>query len=171
MNFSDYFKKQLCLHPSIQPQDVTKLCYQAAFGAEHLLLDTEKARLYFYREYTDTPANHQLPLYEQISKHVCRINLAAWKAQALPPDALFEKFTASAQISVGSKELFLEYLATAEQIILQGIPHFTPDDWTTFLTAYKENGMPAVHHSEAYRLAEHPAYRIIRLELLPTELL
>ena len=39
MNFSDHLKKQLSLHPSMQPQDIVKLCYQAAFGAEPLLPD------------------------------------------------------------------------------------------------------------------------------------
>ena len=35
------------------------------------------------------------------------------------------------------------------------------------MTAYGEAGMPAVHHSEAYREAERPAYRVIRRALLP----
>ena len=40
------------------------------------------------------------------------------------------------------------------------------EEWKEFLTAYRSAGMPAVHHSEEYRIAEKPAYRIVRVELL-----
>ena len=50
MEFEVYLKQQLALHPSMQPQDVVKLCYQAAHGAEHLLSDIKAAEKYFYQE-------------------------------------------------------------------------------------------------------------------------
>ena len=47
MNFTAYVEEHLHLHPSTQPRDVIKQCYQAARGAEHLLMDTARARAYF----------------------------------------------------------------------------------------------------------------------------
>ena len=49
--FKDYLQEQVCLHPTMQPQDVVKMCYQAAFGAEHLLADKEAAFTWLKREY------------------------------------------------------------------------------------------------------------------------
>ena len=79
MDFTTCLREQLRLHPAIQPQDVIKLCYQAARGAEHLLADTTRARAYFDQEYAATPADAARPLFEPISENVARVNLAAWK--------------------------------------------------------------------------------------------
>ena len=43
MNFRDCLIAQFAAHPSAAPQDAVKQCYQAAFGAEHLLTDTSLA--------------------------------------------------------------------------------------------------------------------------------
>ena len=162
MEFEVYLKQQLQLHPSMQPQDAVKLCYQAALGAEHLLTDFDAAEKYFTEEYAAvTPA--ALPLFEEISPEVCRVNLAAWKAKGLPAEWLFRMFTASVRVQRGTRELFKEYLATAEKVLPLA-------DWQTYLDAYKAAGMPTVHHSDAYRAAEHPAYRIVDrrfVKLLP----
>ncbi len=165
MTFTDYLTEQWKLHPSIQPQDIIKLCYQAAFGAEHLLLDTDRAKAYFIQEWENTPADSSQPLYETISEYVCRINLASWKAKGRSPEALFAKFALSAAVATGSKELFEEYLSDAESFVLNNYI-FPLKDWADFLTEYKKIGSPAVHHSESYRQSEHPAYRIIRKEYL-----
>ena len=47
MEFRDYLTMQMNMHPSIQPQDIVKMCYQATFGAEHLLSDEDNAKRYF----------------------------------------------------------------------------------------------------------------------------
>ena len=162
MKFANYLKEQYKLHPSMQPQDAVKLCYQAALGAEHLLTDFDAAEKYFTAEYASVEAAEQ-PLYEEISPEVCRVNLAAWKSAKLPGEWLFHMFTASVREQRGSRELFKEYLAVAEKTLPLA-------DWQTYLDAYKAAGMPTVHHSDAYRAAEHPAYRIVDrrfVKLLP----
>jgi hypothetical protein len=80
MSFEAFLREQMKKHPSMQPQDVVKMCYQAAFGAEHLLLDLDVAKSYHEKEYAEVVATKD-ELYEQISDTVCRINLSAWKAQ------------------------------------------------------------------------------------------
>lgn len=53
MSFGFYFDEQLKNHPSMQLSDAVKLCYQAAFGAEHLLSNTDRARAYLMAEFDD----------------------------------------------------------------------------------------------------------------------
>ena len=179
MEFTYYLTEQLQTHPATQPQDIVKQCYQAAFGAEHLLSDPDQARNYLAHEFQSTAASAQLPLYEAISDHVCRVNLAAWKHRNLPMEWLFRMFAASASATSQpgpttpdkadrehSRAQFLSYLDTAEAMILQGqLPvSFSAEDWLNYLAAYKKDGMTAVHHSEAYRQAEAPAYRILQAQ-------
>ncbi len=165
MSITPYLTKQLQKHPSMMPKDVIKLCYQAAHGAEHLLADPERARRYLEAEYASVAAAEG-ELYEPISDDVCRINLAVWKAQELPVDRLFELFAASCKITLDADAIFADYLAEADALIGQADAAFSRGDWEDFLATYRQAGMPALHHSEAYRTAEHPAYRIVRRELL-----
>ena len=155
MDFTTCLREQLRLHPSMQPRDVIKLCYQAARGAEHLLADTTRARAYFDQEYTATPADASLPIFEPISPDVARVNIAAWKAAALPAEWLFRMFVHTASVPMGGAELLETYIAEASAIV-SDLP-----GWEEALSAWREAGMPAVHHTEAYRAGEHPAYRIV----------
>lgn len=172
MDFGFYLKEQFRLHPSMQPQDVVKQCYQAAHGAEHMLLNIEKAKAYFYEEYEATPASFIVPLYEPISEDMCRVNIAAWKARNLAPEDLFELFKASTHVSasIGDKSAFNNCIKPAEQLIKHGKAPFTFEEWQAYYEEYKLSGMPVVHHSEAYRLAERPAYRIVLKSLLHTDI-
>lgn len=191
MNIEKFIMAQINLHPSVQPQDIVKLCYQAAFGAEHLLSDLGAAREYFNKEYAQTEGR-DLPLYERISEHVCRVNLAAWKYRGLPQEWLFTMFVMSASV-IGSgdaatvcrelyhddfkakyqeerRELFFEYLDRAEKVLTHVHIDFTLNDWQIYLDEYRKNGIRAVHHSSTYRECEKPAYRIVNsqyIRLLP----
>ena len=155
MDFTACLLEQLHLHPAMQPRDVIKLCYQAARGAEHLLADTARARAYFDAEYAAAPADASLPLFEPISENVARVNLAAWRASGLPAEWLFRMFVHTAGVPMGGAELLEAYIAEAA-VVASDLP-----GWAETLAAWREAGMPAVHHSEAYRAAEKPAYRIV----------
>ena len=161
-----YLETQLRLHPSMTPRDVVKLCYQAARGAEHLLADPERARMYLFRELESTEASADMPLVELISDAVARVNLAPWKAQGRSADELFELFSATASSCGEGEDLLPDYLAEAEAWVAASGTSVTLEAWREFMAWYRAQGCPAVHHSESYRAAERPAYRIVRRELL-----
>lgn len=167
MSIIPYLMTQFSIHPSMTPQDVAKLCYQAARGAEHLLSNPDRARGYLLQELETTPADGNIPLIELISDTVARVNLAAWKAQGLSADLLFELFAATAQVSGAGEDRLPTYLAeVGAWLERESDPPVIPAEWQTFLRWYEETGCPAIHHSEAYRQAEKPAYRIVRRDLL-----
>lgn len=153
MEFEAYLKQQLLRHPSMRPQDVVKLCYQAAHGAEHLLCDLAGAEKYFYAEYAATEAVCT-DLYEPISPEICRVNFAAWKASGMPPEWLFYMFTHSVGPLRIGEQVLPEYLAIAANLLQSA-------ELDAYVERYKASGMPAVHHSEVYRAAERPHYRIV----------
>lgn len=170
----EHFKKLLLeqskFHTSMLPQDVVKLCYQATFGAEHLLVDREKAFVYFMQEYAITPPN-SMPVFETICDSYVRCNFAAWKQQKLPPEWLFELFydTASKK-SLGTEVLFWNYINIAESLFAEHIFSFSKEEWKDYIAHYKMQEIRAVHHSESYRKNENPAYRLIDInhtKLLP----
>lgn len=169
MNICKYIKLQLELHPSMQPQDIIKLCYQAAFGAEHLLLDKERALKSFDEEFVNIEV-HAGSLYEQISDNVYRINLDVWKATGMPSKWLFKMFVNSMKPAENGKGLFLKYLDVIENHFTECHPPFSLNEWIEFKEAYLKEGIRAIHHSQTYRDSEKPAYRIVNarfIRLLP----
>lgn len=161
-----YLQAHLRNHPSMTPQDLAKLCYQAAHGAEHLLSDLERARGYLIRELEATASDGSVPLVEPISDTVARVNLASWKARGLSADALFALFAATAKVSGEGDARLAEYLDETTDYLTRISASVSADDWKTFLAWYDSQGRPAVHHSEAYRESERPAYRIVLRSLL-----
>jgi len=167
--FENYLLQQLYLHPYMQPQDIIKLCYQAAFGAEHLLKDISTAQKYFDAEYESVSAQ-DIPLYEEISSSICRINLAAWKKTEMPSEWLFRMFLNTASASQNGKNDFYRNLATVETVLKKNDISFTLQEWLEYTQKYLNGGLHSVHHSEIYRKKGQPAYRIVHkrfLRLLP----
>lgn len=147
----------------MEAQDAVKLCYQAAFGAEHLLRDTQAAYDRLTEEYAALEADSG-SLYEQLHPNVCRVNLAAWKREGLPLEWLFRMFMETAANPPGQGELtFRECLDTVGRLIKEegravNIPW---EKWKEYLSKYPLQQPVAVHHSEAYRSGERPAYRLV----------
>ncbi len=161
MEFRDYFLEQMERHPDMEVRDAVKLCYQAAFGAEHLLQDREAAYRYLKEEYDALEADTGL-LYEQIHSNMCRVNLAAWKREQLPLEWLFQMFAETAANTPKQGEpIFRECMDTVERLVDEHAVHITVEQWKGFLSGYPLKRPEAVHHSESYRNREHPAYRLV----------
>jgi hypothetical protein len=71
-------------------------------------------------------------------------------------------FIRSANEHAGSLEKFLEKLDVLRCLAAQGHFAFDGEALEAYLASYREAGYPPVSHSETYRQAYHPAYRIIR---------
>ena len=166
MDFQACIADQLRRHPSMTPQDLVKLCYQAAFGADHLLLDRERALRYLEREFDETVYGGE-PLFELIAPHLCRVNLGAWKDKGLGCSLLFALFVCSCSAFGEGKDTLRSYLALVGETLDTLDAPFDRAQWEDYCRSYEAAGMPAMHHSEVYRAAEHPAYRIVRSEWLP----
>ena len=158
-----YLLEHLHLHPALQVEDTAKFCYQAVFGAEHLLSDIERAKEYLRNEFEITPAT-DAPLYENISDEYCRVNIGAWKMRGFSMDDLFALFlqTANSANNATSKDLEIKLQEVTRLAENNALP-FSFSRWETFLPAY--NRQP-LHHSETYRNAEKPAYRVVLRRLV-----
>lgn len=140
-------------HPAAEVQDAVKFLYQASFGGGHFLSDPDGAYQYLLKE-AET-ADPDAPYTEALGEQYARIHLSA--LQSLSPKTLFAMFKASSENTPMDKTAFLALLDELENADL-----FDADEKKAFLTDYRTAGCPAVHHSEAYRRAYHPAYRVVK---------
>ena len=146
-------------YPLMQPTDAVKLIYQNEFGGGHLIRDEEACLNYLRREYADLEKDQTAPLCEDIGNGIVRVNLTALKEEDL--EQLGKAFVDSAAKHKGTLDSFLNKLEVLYKLTTEGIFAFDSDALNVYLSEYKLAGYPAVSHSEQYRQAYKPSYRII----------
>lgn len=154
-------------YPLMAPRDAVKLLYQSEFGGGHLIRDEEACLRRLQQEYAATPQNSNIPLLEEIGSGIVRIHLGALDAARLTAAELGQLFLRSAAEHRGSMDTFQEKLGLLRELTREGRMPFSPEELDLYLTAYEKEGFPAVSHSEGYRNAYHPAYRIISKQCMP----
>ena len=148
-------------YPRMQPQDAVKLIYQQEFGPGHLIKDEKKAMEYLRQEMAG--AGEPLPgeaLYESIGNGLCRLNLRPCKAKGIPLEDILRLFAETANGMQGDKKKFSAGIHVLQKLAEEDETPFEPVLLDIFLAKYPRS-CPAVHHSDAYRLAYLPAYRVV----------
>ena len=150
-------------YPEMTPQDAVKLVYQSAFGPGHLLADQERARAFLHRELEETPARAGAVL-EPIGGGYARLHLAAAKAAGMDEEAIFLAFLTAAGHPTPGTAVFEHNLAVLEELAGAGQTPFSAQALADYLAQYRAEGCPMVSHSETYRNAYRPAYRVVLTE-------
>lgn len=147
-------------YPLMEPADAVKLIYQNEFGGGHLIRDEERVMEYLRREYASIIRDPgQLPR-EPIGNGIVRVHLAALEREQV--EMLGREFIRSANLRRGSVERFREKLEILRKLTAEGFFRFSLRELDGYLSEYAAAGYPAVSHSESYRNAYHPAYRIVK---------
>ena len=147
-------------YPLMQPTDAVKLIYQNEFGGGHLIRDEEACLNYLRREYASMEKDATVPLCEDIGNGIVRVNLVAVKEENL--EQLGREFIRSAAEHQGDFFSFLSKLSILKKLTVEGIFAFGTEELGVYLAEYEKAGCPVVSHSEVYRNAYHPAYRVIK---------
>ena len=161
----DELKQILITHaqryPLMEPTDAVKLLYQNEFGGGHLIRDEAACLNYLHREYGAISQCPDSPLTEHIGNGLVRVHLAALDAYGCSPEDLGRCFIRSAALHQGSLESFLAKLELLRTMAAEGLMPFSAAELEAYLVSYQAAGYPMVSHSEAYRQAYHPGYRIV----------
>ncbi len=147
-------------YPAMQPQDAVKLLYQRELGGGHLIADPEDSLARLRSELEATPVCPEQPCREGLGKGRARLYLAAPVCQTLPPELLNRLFVRSAGRG-GSMQALRDSLETLRALAQGGRTPFSAAALETYLEDYLAAGCPLVSHSDAYRAAYHPAYRVM----------
>ena len=157
-------------YPKMEPRDAVKLLYQNEFGGGHMIPDEEKCLSYLESEYCSISPASGIPILEDIGSGFFRVNLAALDAQGITPKELGYAFIRSSSLHLGNKEEFLKKLQLLRELAAEGKMPFSLYDLDVYLADYEKSGYPPVSHSDAYRQAYSPAYRVVRKDCLPESL-
>lgn len=151
-------------YPLMEPTDAVKLIYQNEFGGGHLIRDEASCLHYLQAEYEAVEKRAGAPKTEEIGNGIVRVNLGPLSLEEL--EQLGRAFILSAQAHKGSMELFRRKLESLREAAKEGLFSFDLAALDGYLAAYCDAGCPMVSHSEQFRSAYRPAYRIVRKEYL-----
>lgn len=140
---------------NMEPQDWGKLAFQSEFGPEHLVVD-EAQVLRGILDGLARMGDSCVPEGpEPVGNGLCRFPLSALRGER--DAALLAKlFVRSAQEHQGSREGLLGRLGQLKEA---GIPGMA--EW---VEGYLAQDCPAVGHSDSFRAACHPHYRLLKRE-------
>lgn len=158
-------KKLICKTPSMQCVDGVKLLYQHHFGCGHLLAEAQTVAERIRQEIDTVDEWPDCEPAEFIGGGLCRLNLHHPLVRSLSPRriaammlATQEKHNAAPQ---NDKTAFLKSLDLLRKLARDGETPFSSEDLEAYLEACAAKGYPMVSHSEAYRSAYQPAYRVV----------
>ncbi len=172
MEFSDKSRALITEHyksyPKMRITDLFKYLFQSAFGCEHMVLSEESAIENIKREYAAIE-KPQAVLSDRLDGKYTRVHFSVLE-NGLAHETLGKLFCLSAKKERGAEEKLQEKLKVARELILDGTLPFELADFDAELVKWEEKGYPAVRHSEEFRLAYSPAYRVLAneyVEFLP----
>ena len=135
-------------YPLMEPQDAVKLIYQRAFGPGHRIEGRESALARLMEELRNVQKDPSAPLFEPLGAGLVRMNLAS--PEFPRPETAAGMFYASGKTEAkGSFERELDAL-------VREWPEAGP-----FVASYRAKGCPQPRHSDAFRAAYRPAYRVV----------
>jgi len=156
-------------YPLAQLDDVYKLLHQAALGAGHAMDDVTALRERLDTEVATLGAGPEEPLAEPISPdgRLARVHLRAYLQAGHSVDSLFDAFVQTAREYPASPDKLAKFCGClADLAEVGGIP-FDRAEVSRYFEKIAEEKYPVVTHSDSFREAYKPAYRVVALDFLP----
>ncbi len=155
---------QAARYPRAEAQDFTKALYQSIFGCGHFVAaggDGLKRLIAEEEAFARAQREGEPSFIEPLGPRFCRVHLAGLSESGLSADTLFRLFALSSQMPGGDRAEMEDALDRLEQLVSAGALSLDGEGAGRFLAEYREAGCPATHHTEAFRRAYFPAYRVI----------
>ena len=149
--------------PLMRSTDVYKLLYQGVFGVGHIMGEEAWERLQEEVGRIDLEDHLWEPLIEGVSADgsMVRVNLRPFLRRGLSLDSLFKAMKETAVLE-GAAEDFLRGWRAFNELMEAGIIAVDKGELERLNRELDEEGIRPRHHSEAYRDAYYPAYRVVR---------
>ena len=161
---AELLKKHYDNHPDMEVRDAVKFLYQHHMGPGHLIDNEEAALSRLEAEWEQVEADSTFPLAEPLGNGLYRLNLSACKAKNLSTKTVCRLFVLTAREAMSDRSALERDLDLVYEL------PFPRETAAAFLTQYRSDGCLALGHSERYRRAYRPAYRVVSesyVNLLP----
>ncbi len=151
------------IHKYVEIQDIYKMIFQGVMGAEHIIKDPDQARTRLLEEWQRCNTDNEEVLTEPVSINdtIIRVNLRPLKAKGDYFSSFFDAFIKSADIHQGNRTELISLWEMFKLLCKEKALSFSQSLLKEFDEQLKSQNYPAKHHSQLYREANKPAYRIV----------
>ena len=157
-------------YPQATLQDLYKTCYQDFFGPGHMVIDSASARGYLLCEVEQIKANGMNGVMGEWAKdeptgfrhRFARVDLRRIALGEIGEDELLRRFMDAANTATPVHDNWADEWTQIEAIALQVHTAWADVKLQADLHNAAANNQ-AVHHSEAFRKAYRPHYRLVKL--------
>ena len=164
--FAQILKDHAAHYPLMQPVDAVKLVYQSVFGPGHMIKSEKAASKRLEAEYAAIP--HTAAFRIEMLGDTARVYLDA-PLSDIDRTLLARMFCASAKrfprgwdkANDAAKALLGRRIGCLRALAERGVFAFDRQTLDDYLRTWRADGCQAVSHSDAYREAYAPAYRVI----------
>lgn len=165
---SQLLSAHLSRYPAMQLDDIYKLLHQAALGPGHAVDNPVAARKRLDEEIAALGDGCSEPVQDIISpdNRLGRVHLRSYLAGGGDPDALHRSFVETANSYPGSAEKLQKFCDCLGDLATTGGIPFAREEVVDYFAKISRDGYPAIHHSDAFRSAYRPAYRVVAVNLL-----
>lgn len=155
-------------YPELGIRDVFKFIHQSTYGCEHLISSRERAIESIRTEAAAWQGKASAgTTAEPLDGAYSRVHLSILN-EGLSPETLGALFYLSAAVQASETEPSPKSrLDAARSLIAEGHLALPLDKFDREAAEWEENGYPALHHSEQFRTAYRPAYRVISNRFVP----
>ena len=150
MTFSEVLRAHAARYPEMREGDFLKLCYQHALGCGHLVKDEAEA---VRRIRAERAPGEEGVSFEPIGNGLVRMHLKGMDAR-FSDEIVARMFMYTAETFHPAPDALESALQTLAET-------FPTDAMRAAIAAYRAEGCPMVSHTEAYRRAYAPAYRVV----------
>lgn len=165
---SQLLSAHLARYPAMQLDDIYKLLHQAALGPGHAVDNSAAARKRLDEEIKALGEAPAELLQDVISPdgRLARVHLRPYLAAGGDPDALHRAFVETANSYPASPDKLAKFCGCLGDLAAAGGIPFAREDVDAYFGRIARNDFPAIHHSDAFRNAYRPAYRVVAVDLL-----
>ena len=141
-------------YPWMEPQDFAKLAYQSEFGPAHMVESPDKVLAALLAERKEAEAGPRA--VEPIGNGLCRFHITQALSTLSELPLIGRMFTQTMHSVEGTEAGLAQKL---DQLAALPVPGMR-----AYLENWRREGCPPVSHSEAFRRACNPHYRVLRRE-------
>ena len=165
---SQLLSAHLARYPAMQLDDIYKLLHQAALGPGHAVDNPAAARRRLDEEMTTMGEGPAELLQDVISAdgRLGRVHLRPYLASGANPDALHRAFVETANRYPAAPDKLAKFCGCLGDLAATGGIAFAREEVLSYFDKISRDGYPVVHHSEQFRSAYRPAYRVVAIDYL-----
>ncbi len=152
--FLEIARKHWAKYPLMEPRDFAKLAYQSEFGPAHMIQSPDKVLAALLAERKEAGAEVMSP--EPIGNGLCRLPITQALSTLWELPLVGRMFTRTMALAEGTEAGLLEKLEQLSSLPVPGMREY--------LEFWRRKGCPPVRHSETFRNAYAPHYRVLRQE-------